>query len=68
METENSYNLKVEIRSLGMSQIEFAKFIGFHSTTVSRWSRGELPIPIWVKILISSYKKAQLFDEFMNKH
>jgi len=29
-------------RRLGLTQVEFAKLVGVHSVTVSRWETGEL--------------------------
>ena len=61
------FDMKNELKSIGMTQKEFADLIEIHKNTVSRWSRGDLPLPHWVKLFISNYKKAQLFDEFDSK-
>ncbi|EJF05851.1 Helix-turn-helix protein [Thiovulum sp. ES] len=62
MEKEN-FDLKAEIKNLGMTQKEFAEYIDVHMTTVSRWVRNELEIPKLVKLVLENYKKAKLFDE-----
>jgi transcriptional regulator with XRE-family HTH domain len=64
---EEIFNLKEELKSIGMTQKDFAKYIEFHTNTVSRWVRGEDEIPKWVKLLIEHYKKSKLFDELSVK-
>lgn len=46
------YNLKQEIKSLGMTQKEFAKHIGMHEETISKWVRGAVEIPRYLKLLV----------------
>jgi transcriptional regulator with XRE-family HTH domain len=62
-EENSKFDLKAELKSIGMTQKEFADLIEIHKNTVSRWSRGEVPLPNWVKLFISNYKKAQLLDQ-----
>jgi len=60
---ENNFNLKQEIKKLGMTQKEFSVFVEIHVNTVSRWVRGDLEIPKWVKLLIKYYKKSKILEE-----
>ena len=62
-ENKTDFDLKAELKSLGMTQKDFAEYIDVHITTVSRWIRGEIEIPKIVKILLENQKKARLFDE-----
>jgi transcriptional regulator with XRE-family HTH domain len=64
-ENNRNFDLKAELKSLGMTQKDFAEYVDVHITTVSRWIRGELEIPKMVKILLKNQKKAQLFDEII---
>ena len=65
--SEQSFDLKAELKAIGMTQKDFANFIDFHTNSVSRWVRGEMEIPKWVKLLIKHYKKSKLFDELSEK-
>ena len=48
----NDYDLKQEIKKLGMTQKEFAAHFGLHRDTVSKWARGITETPEWAKHLI----------------
>jgi DNA-binding transcriptional regulator YiaG len=63
LEKEENFDLKAELKSIGMNQKDFAEYIEFHTNTVSRWVRKEIEIPKWVKLFITHYKKSKLFDE-----
>lgn len=39
-------------RALGMKQIELAVVLGVHEITVSRWERGEVPIPPFLHLAL----------------
>jgi len=56
------YNLKAEIRSLGMTQKEFAKHIDKSIATIARWIKQEDPLPKLVQLYIQAYKKAKILD------
>jgi transcriptional regulator with XRE-family HTH domain len=43
--SEQSFDLKAELKAIGMTQKDFANFIDFHTNSVSRWVRGEMEIP-----------------------
>ena len=60
---DQSFDLKTELKSLGMTQKEFASFTDVHINSVSRWVRGELKVPKWVYLLIKYYKKAKAIEE-----
>ena len=57
------FNLKAELKSIGMSQKDFAEYTEVNQNTVSRWFRGNLPMPKWVSLLILNYKKAKILDD-----
>ena len=59
------YDLKREIRKLGMTQKEFAQITGLSQNAVSQWVRGERPIPTWVKPFLDCYHKAKTLDSIM---
>ena len=59
------FDLKAELKSLGMSHKDFASFIDVHTTTVSRWVRKELETPKLVKLVLENQRKAKLFDEII---
>ena len=61
------YDLKSEIKSLGMSQKEFAEMLNLHVNAISQWVRGINEIPQWVKVLIFHYRRSMIFDEFKDK-
>jgi len=61
--SEDSFDLKAELKSIGMTQKDFANYIDAHITTVSRWIRGELETPKLVKLVLENQKKAKLFDD-----
>jgi transcriptional regulator with XRE-family HTH domain len=63
---EESFDLKSELKNLGMTQKYFSEYIDVHITTVNRWVRGELETPKVVKILLQNYKKAKLFDDIID--
>ena len=67
----NDYNLKQEIKKLGMTQKAFAEYIGVAEVTVGTWARGETKIPKWVPLLISLMHKEKDYEQakafFCNK-
>jgi transcriptional regulator with XRE-family HTH domain len=63
----SNYNLKQEIKKLGMTQKGFAEHIGVSENSVSTWVRGETPIPVWLPNFIHYYKKSKLLDELKEK-
>ena len=65
VQEQSKFDLKAELKSIGMTQKDFAEYIDVHITTVSRWIRGELEVPKMVKILLRNQKKAKLFDEIV---
>jgi transcriptional regulator with XRE-family HTH domain len=64
---EEKFDLKSELKSIGMTQKEFAEFTDFHVNSVGKWVRGNLPTPTWVKLLIKYYKKSQALNELLVK-
>jgi transcriptional regulator with XRE-family HTH domain len=67
LEKEENFDLKAELKSIGMTQKDFAEYTGFHLNSVGRWVRQEIEIPKWAIVLIENYKKAKLFEELTNK-
>jgi transcriptional regulator with XRE-family HTH domain len=59
----NDYNLKEEIKSLGMTQKEFAEYVGVSVDAVSKWVRGEVRVPKWVTILIPLLHKEKAYEQ-----
>jgi len=66
-ENKTPYDLKSEIKNIGMNQKEFAGMIDIHINTVSQWVRGINEIPTWVKLLIYHYRRSMFFEEFKEK-
>jgi transcriptional regulator with XRE-family HTH domain len=64
---EEKFDLKSELKSIGMTQKEFAEFTDVHVNSVGKWVRGNLPTPTWVKLLIKYYKKSQALNELLVK-
>ena len=62
MENKENFNLKSELKSIGMSLTAFANVVELSPNTVSRWARGEILTPKWVKPFIVNYKKAEMLD------
>ncbi len=61
--SESQFDLKSELKAIGMSQKDFAILTNVHVNSVSRWIRGELETPKWVSLLLKYYKKAKLLEE-----
>lgn len=61
MEKE-SFDLKAELKSIGMTQKDFAKHIDKSVYTITRWVKGDLKIPKLVKLYIEAYKKTKILD------
>jgi len=61
------YDLKAELKKIGISQKEFSEIVKSHITTVSKWARNETPIPEWAIEFIKHYKKSKAFDEMALK-
>jgi transcriptional regulator with XRE-family HTH domain len=51
---EKSFDLKAELKSIGMTQKDFAEEIGVSRVTVSDWNRGKTRVP---KIAINFINK-----------
>ena len=62
METEK-FNLKAEIKSIGMTQRDFAKHIDKSVFTITRWVKNEIEMPKVIELYIKDYKKARLFEQ-----
>ncbi|EJF07721.1 Helix-turn-helix protein [Thiovulum sp. ES] len=52
------FDLKFELKNLGLNLTSFANEVQLSPNTVSRWARGEVQIPKWVKPFIINYKKS----------
>jgi transcriptional regulator with XRE-family HTH domain len=61
---EESFDLKSELKNLGMTQKDFANKIDKSVHTVTRWVKGDVETPKLVKLYLEAYRKAKLFDDF----
>ena len=61
------FDLKQEIRKLGLTQKEFAEIAGIHTNTITQWIKGTREMPKWVVKFIHYYKKAKILDELDEK-
>jgi transcriptional regulator with XRE-family HTH domain len=68
LEKEENFDLKAELKSIGMTQKDFAKFTDFHINSIGKWARKELPTPKWVTLLINCQKKNKAFEELSKTH
>lgn len=59
----NDYDLKQEIKKLGMTQKEFARNIGVGENTVGNWVRGVIDTPRWVYRIIELLHKEKDYEE-----
>jgi len=62
---ENSFNLKAEIKNLGMTQKDFAKHIDRNIQTITRWVQGQVEIPKIVILYIEAYKRSKLLESIL---
>ncbi len=61
-DVKNEFDLKAELKALGMTLTDFANLVELSPNTVSRWARGEINIPKWVQLFITNYRKAKMLD------
>ncbi|EJF07565.1 hypothetical protein ThvES_00002760 [Thiovulum sp. ES] len=61
--SEQNFNLKAELKSIGMTQKDFSLHIKRTTNTVNRWVKGEVETPEVIKLYIEAYKKAKLYDQ-----
>jgi transcriptional regulator with XRE-family HTH domain len=66
LEERESFNLKNELKTIGMTQKDFAKHISKTTSTVNRWAIGEVEIPKVVKLYILTYRKLKACYELKN--
>jgi transcriptional regulator with XRE-family HTH domain len=60
---ESQFDLKAELKAVGMNLTDFANIVDLSPNTVSRWVRGEINTPKWVRLFVINYQKAKLFDD-----
>ena len=65
--SEDSFDLKAELKFFGMTQKDFAEHLEKSTNTVNRWAKGELKVPKVVKLYLEAKKKAKLYDEITLK-
>ena len=53
---------RAELKSLGLTNVDFAKIIGFQVKTFTSWKNNS--IPSWVEPFLHYYKKAKEFEAF----
>jgi plasmid maintenance system antidote protein VapI len=63
---KDSFDLKAELKSIGMTQKDFAEHIDKNVNTISRWIKNEIEIPKIIKLYIQSYKKSKILDNMQN--
>ena len=51
-QTRQNAELKAMLKELGLTHDDFAKLVGTHRTTVSRWVCGEVPTPQYVDVVL----------------
>lgn len=51
--TPNDFTAALD--DFGLSQKAFARLTGMHTTTVSRWATGVLPVPLWAERLMDAW-------------
>ncbi len=61
-DVNNKFDLKTELKALGMTQKDFADYININQNTISRWIRGDLLMPKWIELFIFHYKKSKTLD------
>jgi len=61
------FDLKLEIKKLGLTQKEFAEIVGIHQNTITQWIKGIREMPEWIIKFIHYYKKAKILDELDKK-
>jgi predicted acetyltransferase len=66
-EKSEKFDLKAELKSIGMTQKDFAEHIDKNINTISRWVKNEIEIPKIVKLYIKSYKDSKLLEELKIK-
>jgi transcriptional regulator with XRE-family HTH domain len=62
-----NFDLKKEIKKLGLTQKEFAQIVGIHTNTITQWINGTRKMPEWIINFIKYYKKAKILDEIDKK-
>lgn len=63
----DDYNLKQEIKKLGMTQKGFAEHIGVNQNTITTWVNGSVPTPKWVRPFLEYYHKAKTLDKLLGE-
>lgn len=58
-----TYDLKQEIKKLGMTQKAFAENIGVGENTVGNWVRGIVETPKWVSRIVELLHKEKAYEE-----
>jgi transcriptional regulator with XRE-family HTH domain len=63
----SNYNLKQEIKKLGMTQKGFAELTGLSENGISQWIRGTREMPSWVKPFLEFYRKSKTLDLLLDE-
>ena len=64
--SEKSFDLKAELKSIGMTQKDFAEHIDKNINTISRWVKNEIEVPKVIRLYIETYKKSKILDDMQN--
>lgn len=59
--------LKAALKSLGLSQIEFAKETGNTNETISRWAQGKRPVPLLAQRYLDLRLKVRAAQDVMDE-
>jgi DNA-binding transcriptional regulator YiaG len=61
---KDSFDLKAELKSIGMTQKDFAEHIKRTTSTINRWAIGETEMPEIIKLYINNYRQLKACKEF----
>ncbi len=61
-EIKKEFDLKAELKAIGMTQKDFAEHIDKTANTINRWVLGDIEVPKIIKLYIEAYKKAKLYE------
>jgi transcriptional regulator with XRE-family HTH domain len=52
--------LKIWRRKHTVTQGELAELLGVHISTIHRWERGNVPIPVWLRFALEGLDRRQI--------
>jgi len=57
------HSFRRRYRELGLFQIELAELCGVNPSTVWRWERGELPVPVYAETIVEMWSRLGAEDQ-----